>query len=174
MLKLRRDGIPSLRYTEIINFFEKKGIPQPTLAQTREAVLALRKSKSMVIDEADRCSRSVGSFFLNPVVSHETFKEVERRWRDMGDGTPVPSFPTRKGLKIPAAWLVEHSGFQRGYQHDGVGVSEHHALALVNYGGSAEALLTLASDIKSRIFSLFSIQLEIEPVIVPDQMHKGA
>ena len=41
---------------------------EPSLGEAREAVISIRKEKSMVIDPSDPNSRSAGSFFKNPIV----------------------------------------------------------------------------------------------------------
>ncbi len=87
-------------------------------------------------------------------------------------GTPaglrVPSFEAGNGrVKIPAAWLVEHSGVQRGFQLGPVAVSGKHALALVNRGGATSAdLLKLMKLVQAKVRDAFAIELEAEPVFV--------
>ena len=68
-------------------------------------------------------------------------------------------------MKIPAAWLVEQSGFVRGMAHGGVGISAKHALALVNRGGTAAELLAFAHEIQAGVFRRFGVVLEMEPVV---------
>ncbi len=134
-----------------------------TLAWIRECVLDLRRSKSMVVDTRDPESRSAGSFFLNPVLDAAGLAALRSRCADPG---AVPAFEVSGGFRVPAAWLVEHAGFQRGYARDGVGVSARHALALVNRGGSTAALLCLADDIKAAVHRCFGVHLQREPVVV--------
>jgi UDP-N-acetylmuramate dehydrogenase len=141
------------------------GHPTAPLAQAREAVLRLRASKGMVLDPADPESRSAGSFFTNPILDSTAFAALQDRWRQAGNPTPVPSYSTDRGVKIPAAWLVENAGFRRGTRRGGVGVSAKHALALVNYGGSARELLAFADEIQQGVVSVFGVRLEMEPVI---------
>jgi UDP-N-acetylmuramate dehydrogenase len=139
-----------------------------TLAAVRGAVIALRRKKSMVLDPADENSRSVGSFFTNPVITGEHFGQVRKIWKkEDGGKSEVPSFPARDGVKIPAAWLVEKSGFPKGLRRGGVGISEHHALALVNRGGTTRQLAALANEIREAVHSRFGIRLALEPEIVP-------
>ncbi len=166
--RLRKHGSPTLRYAELQKYFEAHSNAKPSLLEVRNAVLELRKKKSMILDPADPFTRSVGSFFLNPVISAVQFDELLKDWTQKGNGSEIPIFKLKNGVKISAAWLVEKSGFHRGYKQNGVGVSDHHSLALVNYDGSTSALLDLAHDIQEKVFSLFGIHLEIEPIIVPD------
>lgn len=169
---VRSDRPPVIRYAELERLLGEtspEALRTPgaaSLQAVRQAVLALRRRKSMVLDPEDPHSRSAGSFFLNPVVTEEAFLALEERWRHSGGPRSVPSFPAVSGRKIPAAWLVEQAGFARGYRLGGVGISRNHALALVNYGGTADELLTLAGKIFSAVKEKFGIELEREPVLV--------
>jgi UDP-N-acetylmuramate dehydrogenase len=170
--RLLKEGTAAVRYPELQRELEARGGIGPdtggrnALRAVRQAVLAIRRRKSMVIDPQDEHSRSVGSFFTNPVVSRGTFETVEMRWSKSGGGSPIPTFPVEDGLKIPAAWLVERSGYPRGFRQGGVGISARHALALVNYGGTTSELLMLAETIREKVRDVFGITLEFEPVVV--------
>lgn len=170
--RLRKDGRPDIRYPELRACVESSiahndlQAGEPSLASVRNAVLALRKKKSMVIDAGDPDSRSVGSFYVNPVLSVSHFKHVQDHWRDRGHPEAIPTFASGPDLKIPAAWLVEHSGFRKGYRKGNVGISRNHALALVNYGGSTRELLALSCEIEAAVLENFSIRLRREPVVV--------
>jgi UDP-N-acetylmuramate dehydrogenase len=163
-LRLRRDTRPTLRYAELAAAAAKRGgiegldVPR-AVALVRDVVLELRRGKSMVLDPADPNTRSVGSFFMNPIVSAEVFAELKRRW-------DPPSFPAERGVKVPAAWLVEQAGFRKGYTSDGVGLSTRHALALVNRGGTTAQLLAFAEAIERAVFEKFGVKLEREAVVV--------
>ncbi|HLP17880.1 MAG TPA: UDP-N-acetylmuramate dehydrogenase [Bacteroidota bacterium] len=138
------------------------------LTLIREAVLALRRKKSMVIDPSDPDTRSVGSYFMNPIVTPARFREIEARWLTAHPSTPIPSFqsPGSEDVKIPAAWLIEHAGFQKGYRRGGVGISSHHTLALVNYGGTTAELFALENEIRAGVQSVFGFVLEREAIAV--------
>jgi UDP-N-acetylmuramate dehydrogenase len=169
--RLRRGSRPELRYPELADAVRRTTSmetlePQDAVREVRKTVLTLRRRKSMVLDPADPHSRSVGSFFLNPVLEPEAFAGLAERWRAQGGTAPLPSFPADGRVKVPAAWLVEHAGFPRGYRRQGVGISPNHALALVNYGGTARDLLALAGAIEEEVFGKFAIRLEREPVVV--------
>ncbi|HAP36661.1 MAG TPA: hypothetical protein DCQ28_12250 [Bacteroidetes bacterium] len=137
-----------------------------SLAAVRNIVLSLRKKKSMVIDANDPNTRSVGSFFLNPIVDNNRLAIIRDQWKNMGDGTAVPTFPFGELKKIPAAWLIEKSGFKKGYKKDGVGISENHTLALVNYHGTTKALLRLAEEIQQGVEKVFNIRLQLEANVI--------
>ncbi|MBI2051078.1 MAG: UDP-N-acetylmuramate dehydrogenase [Parcubacteria group bacterium] len=139
-----------------------------SLKQIRKAVLALRKSKSMVLDSRDPNSRSCGSFFTNPVLSQKEFAALSARWHASRKqvAEEIPFFETSEHrIKVPAAWLIEHAGFQRGHAHGAVGISENHTLALVNRNGTTEELLEFAGVIRTAVRQKFGITLELEPII---------
>ena len=125
----------------------------------------MRRKKSMLLDPQDPNARSVGSFFLNPLLSEAQFQQLKTR---LGQGQP-PSFGSAEGIKVPAAWLVEQAGFPKGFRRGGAGVSTKHTLALVNCGGTTAGVLELAEEIRGRVRERFGISLEIEPVLVPYQ-----
>lgn len=170
--RLVKNGRPTINYPEVKKIIEAS-VPLSSLANGKESltavrnvVLSLRKKKSMVIDPNDPNTKSVGSFFMNPVVDGAQLQAVRNRWNNIGDGTAMPTFASEGKTKIPAAWLIEKSGFKKGYTKNGVGISNNHTLALVNRGGTTAALLTLAQEIQERVEQNFGIRLEIEPVIV--------
>jgi UDP-N-acetylmuramate dehydrogenase len=70
-------------------------------------------------------------------------------------------------VKIPAAWLIEQAGFQKGYRLGNAGISTKHSLALVNFGGaSAAEIIALKEKIQDGVVQKFGILLEPEPVFV--------
>ncbi len=170
--RLAVEGRPAVRYAELRRYLEEHtdlaalGSGRPALLAVREAVLALRRSKSMLVDPDDPHSRSAGSFFLNPTLTPDRARRLEERWRALGGEEPLPFFPSAEGIRVPAAWLVEQAGFRRGYRHGHVGISAHHALALVNYGGTMGELLNLAEEIREAVYARFGLWLEVEPEIV--------
>ncbi|HEY1551149.1 MAG TPA: UDP-N-acetylmuramate dehydrogenase [Kofleriaceae bacterium] len=128
------------------------------LRDIRDAVIALRRGKAMVVDPNDPDSKSAGSFFTNPIVDHYTAERI----------AGVPQWPQPDGrVKISAAWLIERAGFAKGTVRGNVGTSTKHALALVNRGGATTAeLLALADEIRAGVSAAFGVTLEAEPVVV--------
>jgi UDP-N-acetylmuramate dehydrogenase len=139
------------------------GDPIKRLNAVRSTVLLLRRSKSMVVDPSDRNSRSVGSFFVNPILSLSEFRQFRRKCRETSPELDPPHFQVGGAIKLSAAWLIEHAGFARGFTAGGVGISSNHALALVNLGGSSSELLRLAESIRDAVMLHFGIKLEQEP-----------
>lgn len=147
------------------------GDTAPSPAAVRAAVLTLRRSKSMVLDPADPNHRSVGSFFLNPVVSAEQAEAVVVRALGIGaaaEPAAVPRYPAEDGgVKLSAAWLIERSGFPRGSRHGHVGISSRHSLALVHHGGGTTAeLLQLARGVQAAVAATFGVTLRPEPIFL--------
>jgi UDP-N-acetylmuramate dehydrogenase len=164
LFKLRKDGKPEIKYPELDKYLKKKFENELTLEDVRNAVLELRKRKSMVVDDADPDSVSCGSFFVNPVVTEKFYEEVCKKAGIEKD--IIPHFKTDGGFKLSAAWLIENAGFTKGYIKNGAGISSKHSLALVNKGGTTEDLLKFAEEIQSKVFDKFGIVLVKEPVIV--------
>ena len=163
--EVRAGGAPSLHYADLQKYFAGRG-EAPTLAEVRKAVLEIRASKGMLITPGDPDSRSAGSFFKNPILTAAQFEELSRRANDRN--LRVPNYPAlSQQKKVSAAWLVENSGFAKGYVKGRVAISSKHALALVNRGdATAEEITDLRDAIQQRVEQQWSIKLEPEPVLV--------
>ncbi|MEV7622101.1 UDP-N-acetylmuramate dehydrogenase [Actinoplanes sp. NPDC089786] len=149
-----------IRYAELARQLGVEAGDRVPLERARETVLKLRAGKGMVLDPDDRDTWSVGSFFTNPVVG-------ELPEPDM------PHWPAAGGrVKIPAAWLIEHAGFSKGFGvSEGVRISSKHTLALTNRGsGTTTELLELARVIRAGVRDRFGIELHPEPVLVGCQV----
>ena len=160
-----------VRYAELAEILGVSPGDQVESTEARSAVIELRQRKGMVIDPADPDTRSVGSFFVNPVLDGAALAAVEAAARARcGADTWVPRFAaTEEGLvKVPAAWLIERAGFSRGYSPgDGARISSKHTLALVNAGSaSTAALMALAREIRDGVRDAFGVTLAPEPVLV--------
>jgi UDP-N-acetylmuramate dehydrogenase len=159
---LPRGGAPPLRYAELSREIAQRGVDPASLVAVRDAVLALRRSKSMVIDEADPNRRSVGSFFVNPIVDTREADRIEGLV-----GERMPRFAADGRVKLSAAWLIEHAGFPKGSGDATVGLSTRHALAIVNRGGaSAAEILGFAVRVRQSVRARFGVALMHEPVLL--------
>jgi UDP-N-acetylmuramate dehydrogenase len=152
-------GAP-VRYTELAGRLGVAEGERAPIADVRDAVLALRAGKGMVLDPADHDTWSAGSFFTNPVVDPAVVPEGAPAW-------PQPD----GSVKTSAAWLIEHAGFGKGHglDRDGarVSLSTKHTLALTNRGdATAEDLLALAREVRDGVEQRFGIRLVNEPVLV--------
>ena len=163
--RLRRGGSPNLKYADLQRHFAGADKP-PKLGEVREAVRQIRRNKGMLIVPGDQDARSAGSFFKNPVVSAAQLRDLSQR--AAARGLEVPSYPALEMQhKVPAAWLVEHSGFAKGYAAGAAGISSKHALAIVNRGGAeAKDIVALRDAIQHGVEGEWGIRLEPEPVLV--------
>ncbi len=155
--RLGGDGSSStVRYAELAGRLGVEVGDQVPLADVRAAVLDLRRAKGMVLDKDDHDTWSAGSFFTNPILPAADVPADAPRWPE-ADGR----------VKTSAAWLIERSGFAKGYGAGRVQVSTKHTLALTNRGGASTAdLVALAREIRAGVRDRFGIELANEPVLV--------
>src|SRR5512142_1906668 len=152
--RMKVGGEGSVRYPELKKYLDEHGGRASDLQTVRDAVIAIRKRKGMVIDPRDPDTRSDGSFFMNPVIK---LAEYDRFARQASD---APHFPSSDGtVKLSAAWLIEHAGFTKGFVHGNVGLSTKHTLAIVNRGGgSAREVQELVAMIQLAVRERFGIE----------------
>jgi UDP-N-acetylmuramate dehydrogenase len=158
-----------IRYAELAGALGVSLGERVPAAQVRAAVLALRRSKAMVLDAADHDTWSVGSFFTNPVVAPDVYERLAGTIEGR-----VPHYPALDGVKLAAGWLVERAGFTKGYPDlEPCGpsapcrLSTKHALALTNRGAATtEDVLSLARTIRDGVRDVFGITLKPEPMLV--------
>ena len=156
------------------------------LADLRRSVLELRASKGMVLNDADPDTYSAGSFFTNPIVTESFARSLPAdapRWKqaeiDLPDRVipldeyagvgPMPGAEVLRTVKLSAAWLIEHSGIQRGFRLPGsaAAISSKHTLAITNTGGAtADEIGQLARFVQQRVQADFGVILQPEPVFV--------
>ena len=125
----------------------------PTAQEVRDAVIAIRQSKLPEPDELG----SAGSFFKNPVVPVEVFRQIAASYTD------VPHYVVSEDeIKIPAAWLIDQCGW-KGKRHGGAAVYEKQPLILVNEDHATPAdIMELATLIEQSVMEKFNIQLSPE------------
>ncbi|TDU06028.1 UDP-N-acetylmuramate dehydrogenase [Streptomyces sp. 846.5] len=158
-----------VRYAEAARTLGVEPGERVELTAAREAVLKLRSGKGMVLDPADHDTWSAGSFFTNPVLGPEEFAAFSARVRDrLGPDAAFPAYPATDGsTKTSAAWLIEKSGFTKGYGSGPARLSGKHTLALTNRGrATTEDLLALAREIRAGVHAAFGVTLVNEPVLV--------
>jgi UDP-N-acetylmuramate dehydrogenase len=168
---LQPGGPPKIAYADLKRRFQdttedaatQDGTAAPTLADVRQAVLEIRRSKGMLIDEDDIDTRSAGSFFKNPVVTLAEYNRIAA-----ASVLPVPHFGAGVGqVKLAAAWLIEQSGIHKGFTLGPVAISSKHTLALINRGGARAADVLLLKDfVQRRVHQRFGVQLLPEPVML--------
>ena len=167
--RLRRGVVPTARYGELASFVAARGVS--TLAGMRDAVLELRREKSMVLDPSDPNHRCAGSFFMNPIVDADEAPRVRQRAIAIGALDPsasMPAYPAGPGkVKLAAGWLIERSGFARGTTRERVGLSTKHALAIVNLGDArATDVVSFAREIRDGVRERLGVRIVPEPELV--------
>src|SRR5512133_661190 len=148
-----------IRYPELARALGVEVGKRVSASEVRQAVLALRTAKGMVLAEDDHDTWSVGSFFTNPIITQVQALELP---------PAAPRFSQPDGMiKTSAAWLIEQAGFAKGYGNCAARLSNKHTLALTNRGGATSAdLLRLATEIRAGVQAKFGIELAPEPVLV--------
>ncbi len=158
-------------YPELARQLSELGVEADRPQVFRDVVLQLRRAKSMVLRQEDENRRSVGSFFMNPVVSVLQADAVVERALAAGmvsEAKQVPQFAAGDGRrKLAAGWLIEKSGLAKGFRMGPVGISTRHALALVHHGGGTTAdLLALGRKVRDEVAAVFGVTLVPEPNLV--------
>jgi UDP-N-acetylmuramate dehydrogenase len=168
--RLTPGGAPTVRYADLQRALAELHVEgrEASLVEVAEMVRRVRQLKGMLLVEGDPDCRSAGSFFKNPVVGEERLRQIAAV-----SGKEPPRFPAgpeaenQGKVKLPAAWLIEQSGFSKGYALGRAAVSSRHTLALTNRGGATAAeVLALAGKIVAAVEARFGIRLEMEPVMV--------
>jgi UDP-N-acetylmuramate dehydrogenase len=172
--RLTPGGQPTVRYADLQRVLAEKQKEggELSLAEVAAVVRRVRQTKGMLMVEGDPDCHSAGSFFKNPLVSEEQFQQIVAVTAAVSEKTP-PRFPAGPEaenlglLKVPAAWLIEQSGFAKGYTRGAAAISSRHTLALTNRGEATSAdVLALAAEITAAVRSRFGIKLEMEPVML--------
>jgi UDP-N-acetylmuramate dehydrogenase len=123
-----------------------------TLQAVSQAIMRIRNSKLPNPAELG----NAGSFFKNPEISEDLYQNIVKKFPDL------VSYPTQKGRKVAAGWLIEHCGW-KGKRVGQVGTYPKQALILVNWGGAAGAdIWEFATQIQKAVFEKFDIWLEPE------------
>ncbi len=164
-----------VRYSQLAALLDVEAGERVPMSQVRAAVVELRRSKGMVLDDTNRDTFSCGSFFTNPVLSQEEAEglpESAPRFGVSDESRAVlgAAAPSKEGrIKTSAAWLIDHAGFPAGFALKGsrAALSSAHCLALTNRGGaSGRELRELARHIQTGVEERYGVHLEPEPVIL--------
>ena len=118
----------------------------------RESVIEIRNSK---LPDPEEFGNS-GSFFKNPVISLDKFQSLQKKYPS------IPSYSIKKGIKIPAAWLIEYTGW-KGKREGNCGTWPTQPLVIVNYGGATgNDILQFSRKIQQSVSAKFGIDLDRE------------
>ena len=144
-------------YAGIRQELEAMKIDEPTPLDLGRAVERLRRRK--LPDPTG--TGNGGSFFKNPLVSIEHLDTLR------GDHPDLPYYFQDSGTcKLSAAWLIEACGF-KGVREGDAGISEKHALVLVNHGAANGAQIwALAEHVRQAVADRFGVSLEPELVVI--------
>ena len=168
--KLKFNAEPVIKYKELEDLLGTDELYNSLqnniskLIYVRNKVLEIRAKKSMIFDENDKDSISCGSFFTNPIINEDEYNKFLKKCGEL-NLQPV-CYKTGEQYKVSAAWLIENSGFYKGYTENGIGISSKHSLALVNKGGSTKELINLSEKIQNEVFLKFGIGLIREPELI--------
>ena len=156
---LKKNAPLNLEYGNIKAYLEQNGIENPTLQQLHDSICAIRDAKLPDMKQIG----SAGSFFKNPVIERKQFEALQKEYPTM----PHYDEPNDK-VKVPAGWLIEHSGPStgsetaswKGWRDEHVGVYEKQALVLVHYGGGkGQDIVELAQRIQDSVEKKFGIRI---------------
>ncbi len=163
-----------VRYADLARALDVPLGGRAPLTEVREAVLAQRGARGMVLDADDHDTWSCGSFFTNPVLrGAETDALVTRVHDRLGADVDLPVWPEPDGRrKTSAAWLIDRAGFAKGHGLPApAALSTKHTLAVTNRGGATTAdVLALAREVRDGVEAAFGVRLVNEPVIVGDRL----
>ncbi len=168
--KLQKTGQTTIIYHELLRYlksnkrFKEKITLNEKLSAIREGVLEIRNSKGMIINPQNINSRSLGSFFLNPIISQEEFIELSSKF---DEGTKVPQYTLGSQVKISAAWIMEQSGFTKGFKFKKAALSSQHCLALINpKDATSSDIKEFSKHIIDHVYKKFQVRLQPEPNFV--------
>lgn len=157
-LRLSKKPGVNLTYKILQDYCKDKGMKNPTIADIRESVIEIRRSKLPDPVEIG----NAGSFFKNPVVNEEKLELI------LAQNPDLVFFKSGDNYKIPAGWLIETCGL-KGYRKGNVGTYPKQALVIVNYGGaSGEEIVSFSKMIQTEVMNKFGIFLIPEVNIIPD------
>jgi UDP-N-acetylmuramate dehydrogenase len=156
-LALPKRWQPVEAYADVARELKDRGVARPGARAIFDAVVAIRRRKlpdPAVIGNA-------GSFFKNPLVSHEEHQALIERYPSL------VAYPQPDGrVKLAAGWLIEAVGL-KGATRGRTGVYGKQALVLVNRGGATGAeILAMAREVQEKVAAAFGVWLDPEPVIV--------
>lgn len=133
------------------------GDEEPTLKSIRETIIKIRENKL----PDPKIKGNGGSFFKNPVVSKEKAESIMKEY------TAMPHYEQADGVKIPAAWLIEQSGW-KGKELGEAGVDATQPLVLVNIRGKATGkdIVKLSDAVREAVKDKFGIEINPEVIFI--------
>lgn len=132
----------------------------------RYSVYQIRKKKGMIIERNNEFSKNLGSFFLNVLLKEKEFKEFKEKILQENPELKIPFFKEKDLYKIPSAWLIEYSGFPKGYEEKGFLISPFHSLCIINKNGNQKNLKDFIKKIQEKVYNKTNILLTPEPIFM--------
>lgn len=150
--KLNKEPIFHTAYGSIQETLKAMQVTELTIKAVSEAVIEIRQSK---LPDPKQIGNA-GSFFKNPTIDTGKFEALKAQYPS------IPGYPMPEGVKVPAAWLIEQTGW-KGKRFGNIGVHKNQPLVLVNYGGGDGAeIKSLSEKIQSSVKEKFGILLSPE------------
>lgn len=154
LFRLKKKGTFILNYGNVREEFGKA--EKQTLEALRQTIIRIRMSKLPDVTEFG----NAGSFFKNPVIPEAAYIMLKEKYVE------VPSYPAPRGVKIPAAWLIDRCGL-KGIREGRVGTWPGQPLVIVNYGGATgKEIFGFSEMIRGRVLETFGIDLEREVRVI--------
>jgi UDP-N-acetylmuramate dehydrogenase len=139
-------------YGAIRQTLDAMGVKDLSIESISKAVISIRQSKLPDPKEIG----NAGSFFKNPTIGAEEYEKLKISYPE------IPAYPNEEGYKIPAAWLIENTGW-KGKTFGKIGVHHQQPLVLVNYGGGdGNDIVDLSQQIQKSVKEKFGISLTPE------------
>lgn len=155
------------------NFFEQ--IPDEEIKnqiinyyRLRKCIFSIRRKKGMVLEKDNLYNKSAGSFFMNPIIDEKEFQKLQSQIKKKNPQITIPYYIENNNYKIPAAWLIEYSGLNKGLKNEKqtIGISPYHSLAIINYNGNVKDLKDFIKHIQQVVFLKTGIDLKPEPIFI--------
>jgi len=152
VLTLKKKGIANINYADLKDKFADSKDLTPT--QVREAIVAIRQQK---LPDWHRVG-TAGSFFMNLIMPEKKFLKLKEHYPDL------PGFKNEKGeMKVSLAWVLDKICHLKGYREGNVGLYEHQALVLINFGGATEKeISTFAQKISDLVKEKINLEIKWE------------
>ncbi|SMD44979.1 UDP-N-acetylmuramate dehydrogenase [Aquiflexum balticum DSM 16537] len=152
IFKLNKIPVFHTEYGAIKETLAEMKVKELSISAISNAVIKIRQSKL----PDPKIIGNAGSFFKNPTVSDSLFENLRSTYPN------IPGYPNEGGVKIPAAWLIEQTGW-KGKKLGNIGVHKQHPLVLVNYGGGdGKDIQQLSEEIQQSVLQKFNVQLQPE------------
>jgi len=144
------------QYKDVISYFETNNNNVPTLKKIREAIIEIRKNKL----PNPALVPNAGSYFGNPIILKEKADDLLQKFPEM------PMFDFEENKKLFAGWLIDKAGL-KGFEMKNFSIHKNHALVIIGNGkGTLSELLEFENLIKQKVFEMFGVELEREPILV--------